>query len=249
MPEAPRPGRVCWYEGLVIELVQVAAQARSIVLDVPDWEGHLAGQHVDVRLIDEAGHQAQRSYSLASAPEDGYLVLTIQGLENGGVSTYLAEELVVGDTVEFRGPIGEYFIWTDPAPRPTQLIADGTGIVPFRAVLRQRAATFSIAPVKLLYLVRSPEETIYQDELRRFAAYDEVDVHFVFTHSSPPSWQGHRGSVDRELLDRVAWPAEDQPLILVCGSTEFVETIAGFLVEIGHRSADIKTQRFGSTRT
>ena len=247
MAQPAQPARLNWREGTVVDLVQEATRTRSIVLDVPDWGGHLAGQHVDVRLTDETGYQAQRSYSLASAPEDGYLVLTVQRLDDGEVSRYLTDELQVGDIVEFRGPIGGYFIWTDPGSRPTQLIAGGSGIVPFRAVLRHRAATACAAPVRLLYSVRSPEDTIYHDELRRFAAYDEIDIHFAFTRSSPASWRGHRGRVDRTFLRRTAWPAGDRPLVLVCGPSEFVETLANLLVEAGHRPTDLKTERFGPT--
>ena len=230
-----------------MELVDETAHARSIVLDLPEWPGHRAGQHVDVRLTAEDGYQAQRSYSIASAPEDGHLVLTVERLDDGEVSPYLTDELRPGDELELRGPIGGYFVWEEALGGPLLLLAGGSGIVPLRAMLRHHAATDSTVPVRLLYSARTLADVIYRDELAHLAAADEADIRFALTRDRPEGWQGYRRRIDREILEEVAWPPEDEPLVYVCGPTPFVELAAGTLVELGHDAGRIKTERFGPT--
>ncbi len=228
----------------MIELVEETPRTKSIVLDLADWPGHRAGQHVDVRLTAPDGYQAQRSYSIASAPEDESLVLTVERLEDGEVSPYLADELRVGDELELRGPIGGYFVWEDSFPGPVLLIAGGSGIVPFRAMLRHRVAARSQVAVRLLYSSRSLSETIYHDEL---AAQEGVDLRLALTRGWPEDWAGHRGRIDRDVIAEAAWPADRQPLNFVCGPSSFVELAAAALVELGHGPGQVKTERFGPT--
>jgi ferredoxin-NADP reductase len=231
----------------VVELVDETPRVRSIVLEPPAWPGHRAGQHVDVRLTAEDGYQAQRSYSIASAPEDGYLVLTVERLEDGEVSPYLVNELCPGDELELSGPIGGYFLWEQSLGGPLLLVAGGSGVVPLRAMLRHHRAIESRVPVRLLYSARSLEEVVYHDELMRMAAYDEIDIRFTLTRTRPEGWRGYKRRIDRELLDDVAWPARERPLAYVCGPTGFVEAAASALVELGHEPARIRTERFGPT--
>ena len=240
------PGRLTWQAGAVVELVDETAHARSIVLELADWPGHRAGQHVDVRLTAGDGYQAQRSYSIASAPEDDQLVLTVERLEDGEVSPYLAGELRPGDELELRGPIGGYFVWEEALGGPLLLLAGGSGIVPFRSMLRHRAASVSTVPARLLYSARTLDDVIYRDELARLAD-DDVEVRFTLTRAWPEGWQGYRRRIDRQLIEEVAWPREEQPLVYVCGPTPFVELAAGTLVELGHDAGRIRTERFGPT--
>ena len=221
-------------------------RVRSLVLDVPDWAGHLAGQHVDVRLTAEDGYQAQRSYSIASAPEDKHLELTIERLDAGEVSPYLADDLKPGDALELRGPIGGYFVWREELGGPLLLLAGGSGVVPFRSILRHHAATHSSVPVRLLYSVRSISEVIYRQELEQLAARG-IDVRFTLTREWPDDWTGYRRRVDLELLRDVAWPLEKRALAYICGPTGFVEAAANSLVMLGHDPARIRTERFGPT--
>ena len=202
---------------------------------------------MDVRLTAEDGYQAQRSYSIASAPEDEHLALTVERLEDGEVSPYLVGELRPGDELELRGPVGGYFVWEVSLGGPLLLIAGGSGIVPLRAMLRHHRAVRSDVPVRLLYSARSLEDVIYRDELTRLAASDAVDVHLTLTRGQPEGWQGYARRVDRELLEEVAWPPSARPLVYVCGPTAFVETVADALVELGHEPGMIKTERFGAT--
>ena len=222
-------------------------RAKSILLDPPRWPGHLAGQHVDIRLTAEDGYQAQRSYSIASAPDDDMLGLTIERLDDGEVSPYLTDVLQPGDELELRGPIGGYFVWDGSLPRPLQLIAGGSGIVPLRAMLRHWLAADRPVPARLLYSARSLDDAIFRDELLGLAAYDEVDVHLALTRAWPARWPGHRGRIDRALVDAVAWPPQQRPRTYVCGPTTFVEAAAELLVQSGHRADSIKTERFGAT--
>jgi ferredoxin-NADP reductase len=231
----------------VVELVDETAEARSIVLDLDDWTGHRAGQHVDVRLTAEDGYQAQRSYSIASAPEDAHLVLTVERLENGEVSPYLVDELRPGDELELRGPIGGYFVWEEPLGGPLLLLAGGSGIVPLRAMLRHRAAVESTVPVRLLYSARTLDDVIYREELAHEAAGGGADIRLTLTRTQPEGWSGYRRRIDRELLEEVAWPPEEHPLVYVCGPTAFVEVAASTLVDLGHDAGRIKTERFGPT--
>jgi ferredoxin-NADP reductase len=217
------------------------------VLDCPEWQRHRAGQHVDVRLTADDGYQAQRSYSIASAPEDEHLVLTVERLEDGEVSPYLVDELRPGDKLELRGPIGGYFVWEARLGGPLLLLAGGSGIVPLRCMLRHRAAVHSAAPTRLLYSSRSLAEVIYRDELARLGADDGVDVRFTLTREQPPDWTGYARRIDGELLGELAWPADEQPLTYVCGPTAFVETAANALVGLGHDPGRIRTERFGPT--
>jgi ferredoxin-NADP reductase len=245
MARAAVRGRLSWQRGTVAGLVDETPHVRSIVLDLPDWPGHRAGQHVDVRLTAEDGYQAQRSYSIASSPEDGQVVLTVEVLDDGEVSPYLADELRVGDQLELRGPIGGYFVWTAQLGGPVQFFAGGSGVVPFRAMLRHRASSNGGVPIRLLYSTRRLDEVIYQRELARLAASDGTDIRFTLTRESPEGWSGYRRRVDREMVEQVAWPPEDRPLVYVCGPTGFVETVADAMVELGHDQARIRTERFG----
>ena len=230
-----------------MELVRETERVCSIALRMPDWPGHLPGQHVDVRLTAEDGYQAQRSYSIASAPEDEHLVLTVERLDDGEVSGYLADELRAGDELELRGPIGGYFVWEASQPGPVLLVAGGSGIVPFRSVLRHREASNSAAPVRLLYSARSHEEIIYSEELTAFAGQAGVDIRYTLTRRSPPGWEGYTGRIDRRLMEELSWPASENPLNLVCGPNGFVETAAGALAQIGHAQERVRTERFGPT--
>jgi ferredoxin-NADP reductase len=241
--------RLNWQAGTVVELVSETAETKSIALELPDWTRHRAGQHVDVRLTADDGYQAQRSYSIASAPEDDHVVLTIERLENGEVSPYLVDELQIGDELELRGPIGGYFVWDEPLGGPLLFLAGGSGLVPFRSMLRHHRATRSRVPVRLLCSARSLPLLIYRDELMRIAAYDEIDVSVTLTREQPKGWHGYRRRIDMEMLAEVAWPLNTRPLVYVCGPTAFVETAASELVMLGYDAGRIRTERFGGTRT
>ena len=249
MARAALPGRLTWQLARVLELVEETPRCKSLVLDPPAWPGHRAGQHVDVRLTAEDGYQTERSYSIASAPEDPNLVLTVERLEDGEVSPYLTDELRPGDELELRGPIGGYFVWEDSLGGPLLMIAGGSGVVPFRAMLRHRAAGDATTPARLLYSSRALEDVIYRQELAELADHDGVGVHLALTREWPEEWQGHRGRIDRQLLEQLAWPHEQQPRVYVCGPTAFVESVAETLVHSGHQPERIKTERFGPTGT
>jgi ferredoxin-NADP reductase len=243
-----QPRRLLWRLGEVVEVVPETPRTKSLVLGVPGWEGHKAGQHVDVRLTAPDGYQAQRSYSIASAPEDGRLELTVDRLDDGEVSPYLTDVLEVGDRLELRGPIGGYFTWEAKDGGPLLLVAGGSGIVPLMAMLRHRAAVGSAAPACLLYSARSREEIIYANELDRLAAADDgLEVIQTLTRSQPPDWSGYRRRIDREMLVEVGWAPQEHPLAFVCGPTPLVEAAASTLVELKYDPVRIKTERFGPT--
>ena len=219
------------------------------MFEVPGWPGHRAGQHVDIRLTAEDGYQAERSYSIASAPEDDALTLTIERLEDGEVSPYLVDQLRPGDELELRGPIGGYFVWEESVGGPLLLVAGGSGVVPLRAILRHWSTVGSAVAVCLLYSARSWDDLIYRDELSALAEDHGVGVHFALTREWPDDWQGHRGRVDRQLLETVAWPPAERPPVYICGPSAFVESIASTLVDLGHDPGRVRTERFGPTGT
>jgi ferredoxin-NADP reductase len=241
-------GRLSWRIGEVVETRPETQRARSLFLEVPGWEGHKAGQHVDVRLTAEDGYQAQRSYSIASSPEDGRLEIVVERLDDGEVSPYLTDELRVGDRLELRGPIGGWFTWEARQGGPLLLVAGGSGIAPLMAMIRHRSTAGSDASCRLLYSSRSREDTIYAGELDRLAAEDgELEVIHTLTRSQPPGWTGYSRRIDREMLEEIAPSPEARPLVFVCGPTPLVETVATALVELGHDPARVKTERFGPT--
>jgi ferredoxin-NADP reductase len=217
-------------------------------MDVPGWEGHRPGQHVDLRLTAEDGYQAERSYSIASPPEEPRLVLTVERLDDGEVSPYLVDELRIGDKVELRGPIGGYFTWQIQAGGPLLLVAGGSGIVPLMAMIRHKATAQSDVPTRLLYSSRSYDEIIYRDELDRLSGtVPSLEVIHTLTRAQPSGWTGYHRRIDREMLGELAWQPERRPLAFICGPTRLVESVATALVELGHEADHIKTERFGPT--
>jgi len=249
MARAALPGRLTWQLVSVVELVEETARAKSLVLSQPDWPGgYRSGQHVDVRLTAEDGYQAQRSYSIASAPEDEHLVLTVERLDDGEVSPYLVDELRPGDELELRGPIGGYFVWEEALGGPLVLIAGGSGVVPLRSMLRHWSTTNREIAVRLIYSSRRLSEVIYRDELLGYAERG-ADVRFVLTREWPDEWQGHRGRIDRALVDDVAGAPEDRSRVYICGPNAFVEAAAGWLAAGGRDPGRIRTERFGPTGT
>jgi ferredoxin-NADP reductase len=248
MARAAVLGRLNWQLGNVVELIDETPRVRSIVLDVPDWPGHRAGQHVDVRLTAEDGYQAQRSYSIASAPEEKRLVLTVERLPDGEVSSYLVGELRPGDSLELRGPIGGYFVWEAGTGGPLQLVAGGSGVVPLMAMLRHRAASGAAVGARLLYSSRTWEDVIYREELERLASGPEgVVVKHTLTRTQPQGWTGYARRVDGAMLAEAAWPTSSDPSAFICGPTPFVEATANALVLLGYPPASVKTERFGPT--
>ena len=256
MPLSPKARPIAWRLAAVADVVPETTKTRTIVLDVPGWPGHRAGQHVDVRLTAPDGYQAERSYSIASAPEDVRVALTVERLDDGEVSPYLTEELRVGDRLEFRGPIGGYFVWDVAIGGPLLLVAGGSGIVPLMAMLRHRAAALGSAgadarhgvPARLLYSSRRWDEVIYRDELTRLDEDDPtLEVALTLTREPPQGWTGFRRRIDRMMLAEVAWPPAERPHVFVCGPTPLVEAVAAALVDLGHDPARVKTERFGPT--
>ena len=253
-PDVTAP-RIAWRLATVIDVLPETPRTRTVVLDVPDWPGHRAGQHVDVRLTAEDGYQAERSYSIASAPEESRLSLTVEQLKDGEVSPYLSEELRSGDKLELRGPIGGYFVWDVSLGGPLLLIAGGSGIVPLMAMLRHRNAVVGTVdmeqhrvPARLLYSSRSWDEVIYRDELARLKENDAaLEVRHTLTREQPQGWSGFSRRIDKAMLEEVAWPPSEKPQVFVCGPTPLVEAVAQALVELGHPPARIKTERFGPT--
>jgi ferredoxin-NADP reductase len=243
------PRRLIWQLGRVVELVDETARTKTIMLELPDWAGHRAGQHVDVRLTAEDGYEAQRSYSIASAPEDGHLALTVERLDDGEVSPYLVDVLRPGDELELRGPVGGYFVWEESLGGPLLLIAGGSGVVPLRAMLRHRSAVQSSVPTRLLYSSRSLDDVIYRRELLSDESGGQADVRIALTRQWPDDWQGYRGRIDREVLEEAAWSPEERPLVYICGPTSFVEAVAESLVAVGHEPGRVRTERFGPTGT
>jgi len=246
MAEAPR--KLAWCIAEVVETSPDTSRTKSLFLEIPGWEGHRAGQHIDVRLTAEDGYQAQRSYSIASAPEDGRVELLVERLDDGEVSPYLTDELRAGDGLELRGPIGGWFAWEAREGGPLLLVAGGSGIAPLMAMIRHRQAAGNDTPVRLLFSSRSYEGIIFRDELERLATGDEtLEIIHTLTRSAPPGWEGYDRRIDEEMLGEVAFSPDERPLTYICGPTPLVETVATDLVGLGHEPARVKTERFGPT--
>lgn len=249
IPDAAPAPRLDWRVARVLETRDETPRARTLVLDVPHWPGHRAGQHVDVRLVAEDGYQAQRSYSIASPPEEKTVALTVERLDDGEVSPYLVG-LGPGDGLEVRGPIGGYFVWQVALGGPLLLVGGGSGIVPLMAMLRHHAradaSVRSTVPIRVLYSARTPEAMIYRAELEQLDA-PMVEVVRTFTRAAPSGWTGYRRRIDRAMLEQVSWPAAAAPRAYVCGPTPLVESVATLLVELGQPAARVWTERFGPT--
>ena len=244
---APSPQRIRWRVVTVREVRAETPHAKTLVLDVPDWPGHLAGQHVDVRLTAEDGYQSQRSYSIASAPETAEVELTVENIGDGEVSPYLTEEARPGDQFEMRGPIGGYFVWDSGLEEPLLLVAGGSGLVPLMAMLRHRRAAGNDVDARLLLSARALDDVLYRDELDDLTGGD-VPVHITLTRgAAPPGWEGWTRRIDAEMLTAVGPEPSLRPRIYVCGPTPFVEHAADLLVAVGHEPARVHTERFGPT--
>jgi ferredoxin-NADP reductase len=238
---------IVWRQADVLETVAETSHARTLVLDVPGWPGHRAGQHVDVRLTAEDGYQAQRSYSIASAPELDALELTVELVEDGEVSPYLIEELREGDSIELRGPIGGHFTWSVEQAGPLLLIGGGSGLVPLMAMLRHRAARRSTVEVRLLASARSEPDALYRRELETLEPQEGLQVDWTYTRARPAGWKGFARRVDADMLAAVGPGPQAGARVFVCGPTPFVETVSDLLVDAGYGPASIHAERFGPT--
>ena len=227
-------------------MITETRRVKTLALAVPGWPGHRAGQHVDIRLTAEDGYQAERSYSIASAPDGTRIELTVERLDDGEVSPYLTDELRPGDQIELRGPIGGYFVWEPSQSDPLFLVAGGSGVVPLMAMLRHRAAAGSDADARLLFSSRGWDDIIYRDELERLNGAGLTVVH-TLTRSQPPCWTSYARRVDADMLAEIGPPPAERPLVYICGPTPFVEAVATALVQLGHEPHWIKTERFGAT--
>jgi len=238
-----------WHVGKVIALRDETVTARTITLEVADWPGHEAGQHVDVRLTAPDGYNAVRSYSIASGPNsEGRVELTVERLPDGEVSPYLTQELMIGDHLEFRGPIGRWFVWCAQQAEPIQLIAGGSGMVSLMAMIRVRTSAGSTAPFRLLYSVREAEAILYREELHALSHQDQgMRIAYAYTRAAPKNWPRPAGRIDGALIANATWPANLGPTCYVCGPTSFVERAAGLLIASGQSAVKIRTERFGPT--
>lgn len=235
-----------WRPARVAGVTRQTASSRSILLEVADWPGNDPGQHIDVRLTAEDGYQAVRSYSLASSGGSTIIELGVDEIPTGEVSPYLVRDVMVGDELEVKGPLGRFFVWRPDQEGPVQLIAGGSGIVPLVAMVRAAAAARVGSSMRLLYSVRSAEEAMFGAEL---LADDDagVDVRWAYTRSAPPGWNGRAGRLDADAVADAVWPADRRPLVFVCGPTGFVEHVSSILVQLGHDPEHVRTERFGGS--
>ena len=247
MARAAVLGRLSWRLATVASIIAETSRAVTLILDVPDWPGHRPGQHVDVRLTAEDGYQAERSYSIASAPGEPALSLTVERIDDGEVSPWLTTVARPGDSFELRGPIGGYFVWDDGTQTdPVLLVGGGSGAVPLMAMIRHRSRTRTRTRMRLLYSARTEDDIIYRAELDRLAAVgDGFDVAYTLTRKTPAGWEGYDRRVDGQMLEEVSWPERLTSPAFVCGPTPFVEAVANGLVLLGHPPGRVKTERFG----
>jgi len=250
----PAPVRAAWHTGTVTSALPETASARRIVLDVPTWPGNDAGQHLDVRLTAPDGYQATRSYSLASSGPGTSVELVVAEVPDGEVSPFLVHDLRVGDDVEIHGPLGAFFVWRPPSDsddragmRAVQLVAGGSGVVPLLAMVRSHVTAGDATPFRLLYSVRTPADMFFSDELAAAAEQGAVQLDLVYTRSAPPEWPDLPGRLTHTSVEARVVTAADEPRVFVCGPTAFVEAVAHWLVDLGHRPASIRTERFGGT--
>ncbi|WP_404432751.1 oxidoreductase [Microbacterium lacus] len=234
-----------WRSATIAKIDDVTATARVLQLAVEDWPGSDAGQHVDVRLTAEDGYQAVRSYSLGSYGHSATIELAVDEVPDGEVSPYLVRDVVLGDQLEVKGPLGGYFVWRAEGDAPVQLIAGGSGIVPLAAMVRAATDAGAAASVRLLYSVRRAQDAIYRELLDDASGPGGVDLTWAYTRSAPDGWEGRVGRLDAAAIADAVWPREKHPTIYVCGPTGFVEHVADALVQLGHSAAQIKTERFG----
>lgn len=242
-------GRLTWQFGEVIATREENARTRSLILSVPQWQGHQAGQHVDIRLTAEDGYQAERSYSIASPPEEKqHLMLTVERLKDGEVSPYLVDDVRVGDKLELRGPIGGYFVWDVAMKDPLLLVGGGSGVVPLMAMIRHSLAAGTHVPTRLFVSSRSYDDIIYRDELDDVSKQEQnITIYHSLTRTQPTGWTGYSRRIDVNLLRELIWPVQEHPLAFICGPTQFVETAASGLLSLGYEASRIKTERFGPT--
>ncbi len=246
MARAAVSRRLTWQPAELADSRDQTDGARSLLFDVPQWPGHLPGQHVDVRLTAADGYAVERSYSIASAADGNRIELSVQRVPDGEVSPYLCDVLAVGDRVELRGPVGGWFVWRPDDPEPVLLVAGGSGIAPLMAMVRARAAHGSRAPFRLLYSVRTPHHVYFADELRRRSGGDAgLDVRLLYTRQAPERATEPAGRLSAATLADHAWPVAEAPTCFVCGPTDFVEAVADILVDLGHDPRRIFTERFG----
>jgi ferredoxin-NADP reductase len=234
--------KISWRAAEVREVIRETPSAATLVLDVPEWPGHRAGQHVDLRLTADDGYQATRSYSVSSAPEDDDVAVTVVRIDDGEVSPYLVDDTQPGDQLELRGPVGGWFVWTAPHGGPLFLVAGGSGLAPLMSMLRHRARAGSDAEARLLLSARREQDVLYASELPEL-----VDPAITYTREAPAGWTGYARRVDRAMLAEAGYPPEQRPRVFVCGPTGFVEGVARELVALGHDASRIRTERFGAT--
>jgi ferredoxin-NADP reductase len=235
-----------WKVGVVAAVQSQTPTARSLDLDVPGWPGNLAGQHLDLRLTAPDGYTATRSYSIASSGPGERIQIAVDELPDGEVSPYLVEDVMVGDEIELRGPLGGWFVWHAEQEEPVQLIGGGSGVVPLMAMVRAHEAAGSTARFRLLYSVRTPMDVFFAAELAALEKSSaSLEVTWVYTRQTPEGWPAPAGRVSRAVLEESIIPAAEMPTIFVCGPTGFVETVADILVELGHPAESVKTERFG----
>ena len=237
--------------GTVTAVRDETRTARTLVLDVPGWPGHLPGQHVDLRLTAEDGYSATRSYSIASASDGTQVEVTVERVPDGEVSPYLTGQITAGTPLELRGPLGGWFVWRPEQPEPVQLVGGGSGMVPLMAMLRTRQQTGARAAFRMLCSARDPGSFLYREELGRLTDPDgrknRPRLTVAWTRTTPEGEKRPPGRVDAALVSEVTWPADREPTCYVCGPTGFVETVADLLVAAGHDPARIRTERFGPT--
>jgi ferredoxin-NADP reductase len=243
----PARAPIVWHTATVDRTAEETAHAKTIFLELPEWPGHLAGQHVDLRLTAEDGYQAQRSYSIASAPEEEQLALTVERIDEGEVSPYLTGELRAGDQLEVRGPVGGHFTWRVEDGGPLLLLAGGSGLVPLMSMLRHRGAESSSIDTRLLVSARAWEDVLYRDELARRSREQGLQISYTLTRVRPAGWSGFDRRVDADILTKVGPSAAERPVTFVCGPTAFVESAADALVLLGHSPGSIHAERFGPT--
>jgi ferredoxin-NADP reductase len=251
-PPAKVHRQAAWHAATVVTSLPETPTARRIELDVPTWPGNDAGSHLDVRLTAPDGYQATRSYSIASAGEGTRVLLAVDELPDGEVSPFLVHDLRAGDQLELHGPLGAYFVWAPPPAgemsRPVQLIAGGSGVVPLFSMATAHAEARDATEFRLLYSVRTPQDVFFRSELEALAAAaPALWLDFVYTRKAPDGWPTPPGRITREMLDAATLPAASDPLVFVCGPTPFVEAVAEWLIEAGHRPGNVRTERFGGS--